>query len=393
MRLFSRRALALVVGSAVAAAASAQTPPATPAPAKPPVTPAPVAPPPAGGGAAPVLPPPAGGVPAPATNPLAVKAEPRPTGTAARVNGQDIPEVAVWRALRQFPKEEQEVARKEILSHLTENALIDQYLTALKVEVQTGEVDKLIGELKEELKKVQKDYAKELEQMMLTEAEFRSEVTAQMKWDKFLKDRASDAELKKMFDAAPSMFDGSMVRASHILLTPGADKKAQDEAAGKLRGIKKVCEDEAAKAVAALPATATALEKDAARTKKVSELFAAYAKEYSTCPSKKEGGDLSFFPRVGAMVEPFAKAAFELKVGDMSDVVATEFGYHVVLVTAKQAGKQPTFEQAKEAVRAVYAMRLRDAVIGQMKPAAKIELAAAAAPTTAGSPASVTPMK
>jgi peptidyl-prolyl cis-trans isomerase C len=373
MRLFSRRALALVVGSAVAAATAVAQAPVAPPPAKPPVS----APPP-------------GGVPAPPASPLTAKPEPRPVGTAAKVNGQDIPEVAVWRALRQFSKEEQEVARKEILSHLTENALIDQYLTALKVEVPAADVDKLITELKDELKKVQKDYGKELEQMMLTEAEFRSEVLAQMKWDKFLKDRASDAELKKMFDAAPSMFDGSMVRASHILMTPGTDKKAQEDAAGKLRGIKKACEDEATKAVAALPGTATPLDKETARTKKVSELFAAYAKEYSTCPSKKEGGDLSFFPRVGAMVEPFAKAAFEMKVGDISDVVATEFGYHVVLVTAKQPGKQPTFEQAKEAVRAVYAMRLRDAVIGQMKPTAKIEVAAAA-PT--GSPASVTTPK
>lgn len=376
MRLFSRRALALVVGSAVAAAATAQTPPTAPPPARP------AAP-------APVLPPP-GTAPAPASNPLATKPEPRPVGSAAKVNGQDIPEVAVWRALRQFSKEEQEVARKEILSHLTENALIDQYLTALKVEVPAADVDKLIGELKAELQKVQKDYTKELEQMMLTEAEFRAEVLAQMKWDKFLKDRATDAELKKMFDAAPSMFDGSMVRASHILMTPGTDKKAQEDAAGKLRGIKKACEDEAAKAVAALPPAATPLEKETARTKKASELFAAYAKEYSTCPSKKEGGDLSFFPRVGAMVEPFAKAAFEMKVGDISDVVATEFGYHVVLVTGKQPGKQPTFEQAKEAVRAVYAMRLRDAVIGQMKPAAKIEISATPA---AGSPTSVTPGK
>lgn len=380
MRLFSRRALALVVGSAVAATASAQqTPPTAPAPLKPTSpTPAPVAP-------------PTGVAPAPKADPLTIKPEPRPTGTAAKVNGQEIPEVAVWRALRQFSKEEQDVARKEILSHLTENALIDQYLTALKIEVPAADVDKLINELKDELKKVQKDYGKELEQMMLTEAEFRSEVMAQMKWDKFLKDRAVDAELKKMFDAAPSMFDGSMVRASHILMTPGTDKKAQEDAAGKLRGIKKACEDEAAKAVAALPATATPLEKETARTKKVTELFAAYAKEYSTCPSKKEGGDLSFFPRVGAMVEPFAKAAFEMKVGDISDVVATEFGYHVVLVTAKQPGKQPTFEQAKEAVRAVYAMRLRDAVIGQMKPNAKIEITA----TTpgGGSPASVVPSK
>jgi parvulin-like peptidyl-prolyl isomerase len=364
MRSFTRHAAAFVLGSAIATTASAQsvappaTPPATPsatAPAKAPVTP------------------PATTLPADAA-PMATKPEPRPTGIAAKVNGQEIPEVAVWRALRQFPKEEHEVARKEILNHLTENALIDQYLTALKMTVEPAEVDKLVTELKEELKKVGKDYAKELEAMLLTEAEFRAEVAAQMKWDKFLKDRAGDAELKKMFDAAPSMFDGSMVRASHVLMSPGDDKTKQAEAVQKLRGIKKMVEDESAKAIAALPATATPLEKEQARTKKVAELFAVYAKEYSTCPSKKDGGDLNFFPRVGAMVEPFAKAAFDLKVGDMSDVVATEFGYHLILCTAKNPGKQPTFEQAKEAVRVVYAMRLRDAVIAQMKPKATIQI-------------------
>ena len=132
---------------------------------------------------------------------------------------------------------------------------------------------------------------------------------------------------------------------------------------------------------------------DGSSTLVTDNMLAAYAKQESTCPSKKEGGDLSFFPRVGAMVEPFAKAAFEMKVGDISDVVATEFGYHIVLVTAKQPGKQPTFEQAKEAVRAVYAMRLRDAVIGQMKPNAKIEIAGTGAAPGVGSPTSVVPMK
>lgn len=345
MRSFTRRAAALVASTVTVAAASAQT-----------------------------LPPPSG----PATPPAA-KPEPRPTGVAAKVNGQEISEVAVWRALRQFPKEEHAVARKEILTHLTENALIDQYLTALKVAVEPAESEKLVTELKDELKKVGKDYAKELEAMLLTEQEFRAEVIAQMKWDKFLKDRATDAELKKMFDAAPSMFDGSMVRASHILMSPGEDKAKQAEAAQTLRAVKKMCEDESAKAVAALPATATPLEKEAARTKRVNELFSGYAGKFSTCPSKKDGGDLNFFPRVGSMVEPFAKAAFDLKVGDMSDVVATEFGYHLILCTAKNPGKQPTFEQAKEAVRAVYGMRLRDAVIGQMKPTAKIEMAGSSA--------------
>ncbi len=314
--------------------------------------------------------------PVPPSSPL-TKPEVRPTGVAAKVNGQEIPDVAVWRALRQFPAEEREAARKEILNHLTENLLIDQYLTALPVAVPVKEVDELMTKLKDELTKAGKDYAKELEAMLLTEEEFRAEVQAQMKWDKFLQDQATDAKLKDMFDKAPTMFDGSMVRASHILM-PADTEAAKKDSDGKLRGIKKVLEDEANKAVAALPATATEADKTAARTKRVNELFAGYAQQYSTCPSKKDGGDLSFFPRVGAMVEQFSKAAFELNVGQTSNVVATEFGYHLILVTGKQPGKTPTFEQAKEAVRAVYAMRLRDAVIAQQKPIAKIEVSTAA---------------
>ena len=355
MRPF-RTAAALVLGSALAAGASAQ------APMPPAVVPMPA-----------IVP--------PAVVPPAQPAKPdfKPVGNAVKVNGQEIPEMAVWRALRQFPAEEREIARKEILNHLIENALIDQYLTALKITAEPAEVDKLIAELKDELKKGMKEYAKELEAMLLTESEFRLEVTAQMKWDKFLKQQGTDEALKKMFEAAPNMFDGSMVRARHILLTPGEDKAKQTEAATKLRGIKAAVEQEAAKSAAALPATVTALEREQDKAKRAEEVFAAFAKQDSTCPSKKDGGDLNFFPRVGAMVEPFAKAAFDLKVGDLTDAVATEFGYHLILCTAKNPGKQPTFDQAKEAVRAVYAMRLRDAVVGQMKPKAKIETSPAPA--------------
>ena len=67
------------------------------------------------------------------------------------------------------------MARKEIMAHLIENALIDEYLTALKVVVDEKDVDKLIADLKKELSDAKKDYAKELEAMMLTEAEFQNQ--------------------------------------------------------------------------------------------------------------------------------------------------------------------------------------------------------------------------
>jgi peptidyl-prolyl cis-trans isomerase C len=389
MRKLTRAAAALLLGSSVAATAAAQ-PPATPgvppAPMTPPATVPPLTPSPSG-----VVPPPVGLAP-PAPAP---KVEPRPTGTAATVTTslgaqpmvQTIPEVAVYRALRQFPESAKEMARKEIINHLVENALIDHYLAAIQVKVEPAEVEKLIGELKKELVSVKKDYAAELAAMMLTEDEFRAEVLAQLKWEAFVKQQSTDAALQQLFTSSPEVFDGSMVSARHILFTPGNDKAKQEEAAGKLRGIKQVIEQEANKAVGELPPTADALQKEQTRAKKTEELFAAFAARDSQCPSKKDGGDLKYFPRAGAMVEPFAKAAFELKPFEMSDVVATEFGYHLILVTARKPGTPKKFDEVKEDVKLLYAMKLREAVLAQMKPKAKIEIAPApASAAPAGTP-------
>ena len=364
MRLFTRRAAALLLTSAVAGTAAAQAPP--PAAAQAPAASAPV-----------TLP-----APAPAV---------RPAGVAATVGTQPIPEVSVWRALRQFPVEEHGLARKEILNHLIENTLIDQYLNLLKTEVAPAEVEKLLEELKAELKKANKDYPKELEQMMLTEVEFRVEVAAQMKWDKFLKQQGTDEALQAFFAKRPDLFDGTIVRARHILLTPGIDAPKVAESKKQLADIKAALAAEGDKAAAATPGDA--LAKEQARGKRVEELFAQYAKDVSTCPSKKDGGDLNFFPRVGQMVEPFAEAAFKMAAFQVSEPVETEFGQHLILVTDRKPGTPKKFEAVKEDVRAVYAMHLRTAVVGQMKPKVQVTInpaPAEAAPATVPAPA---PMK
>lgn len=63
--------------------------------------------------------------------------------------------------------------------------------------------------------------------------------------------------------------------------------------------------------------------------------FAYYAKNYSVCPSGQRGGDLGYFSR-GQMVQPFEDEAFELPVGEVSEPVSTEFGWHIIKVTDRK---------------------------------------------------------
>ena len=63
--------------------------------------------------------------------------------------------------------------------------------------------------------------------------------------------------------------------------------------------------------------------------------FAKAAKQHSLCPSGQEGGDLGFFGR-GQMVKEFEDAAFSMKVGEISNPIRTQFGYHLLYLTAKE---------------------------------------------------------
>jgi peptidyl-prolyl cis-trans isomerase C len=63
--------------------------------------------------------------------------------------------------------------------------------------------------------------------------------------------------------------------------------------------------------------------------------FAELAKANSNCPSGKQGGDLGFFSR-GRMVKEFEDAAFSMEVGQVSEPVKTQFGYHLIKVTDKR---------------------------------------------------------
>lgn len=78
--------------------------------------------------------------------------------------------------------------------------------------------------------------------------------------------------------------------------------------------------------------------------------FSELAKKYSECPSAPSGGDLGFFAR-GQMVSAFENSAFALKPGETSDVVQTQFGYHIIKVEDRKEARDLPFEEVKELVR------------------------------------------
>jgi len=304
---------------------------------------------------------------------------PGPTadGTVAKVNGQVINESAVQRCFRiqRVPGDREAAARPGFIEFLIDKTLVDQYLAQMKVEPDKKDVDTRVGQIFDEIKKDNKKVEDVLKGLMFTEAEFRAEVAAELRWDKFVSDQASDDKLKKFFESNRETFDGTQVRARHILLAPSSsDDKAVEGVVAKLKEYKKQVEEAANAAVAKLPANADAFTKKKTFNDTVDATFADLARKNSSCASRAAGGDLDWFERTHKLVEPFARAAFALELFQMSDIVKTQFGYHLILVTDRRPGHEVKFDDVKPLVKEVYGERLHEAVLAAMRPRAKIEI-------------------
>jgi parvulin-like peptidyl-prolyl isomerase len=311
---------------------------------------------------------------APATPPTS-PAPPSPTAIAATVDGESIPELAIYRAMKRFPPARQAEARSEILNFLIDNALIDHYLAKIPVAVEQKEIDAKMAVIKDEIKREGSSFDKVMQDLLLTEKDLRDKIVAELRWDKFAEAQATEKALRELFDQHRDMFDGSLVSARHILLSPPADDpQAGDQAKIKLASFKKQVENDVTRGLAQLPAGSDNLAREKARAKITEDSFAALATKESTCPSKAQGGNLGYFPRAGAMVDAFAQTAFALKPYQISDVVQTQFGYHLILATDRKPGKDVKFEDVKEDVKEVFHERLRDLMSSRLRPRAKITI-------------------
>lgn len=113
-------------------------------------------------------------------------------------------------------------------------------------------------------------------------------------------------------------------RASHILISAAKDASAAERQKARERAQELL-----------------------AQARKAPDSFAQLARKHSQDPgSAPNGGDLDFFPR-GAMVKPFEEAAFALKKGEISEVVESDFGFHVIRVTDIKAPKQKSFAELR----------------------------------------------
>lgn len=165
--------------------------------------------------------------------------------------------------------------------------------------------------------------------------------------------KVSDEDSKKFYNENPDYFKlGDTVTASHILVAAKPDDKDnQAKAKEKAEGLRK-------KALAG-------------------EDFAKLAKENSDCPSREQGGDLGTFTR-GRMVKSFEDAAFALEVGKISEVVESEFGYHVIKLTDKKKDAKVPFDQVKaKIVEHLKGGKINEALkskVDELKKVAKIKV-------------------
>lgn len=286
-------------------------------------------------------PPAPAGSPAPATPAASVKPLPEPLpDVIARVNGQPVPlrhaRIIAERALAgQPPSAERRAAvYRDAMERLIARELLLQEALSRGVAPEQAAVDRAYDQVRVQYKD-EKEWATFLAGEGLDPQSFRSELRVRHTVEALLKQEAerspatvTDEEAQAFYKANPAQFDsGDQVRASHILLRvpAGADAVAKFAVRSKME--------------------------DALKRVRAGADFAKLAHELSQDPqSGPRGGELSVFGR-GQMVAPFEAAAFSLKPGQVSPVVETPYGYHIIKVHERIPPRRPPFEEVKQSLK------------------------------------------
>ena len=260
-------------------------------------------------------------------------------GKVATVNGVDISrkdynrEVQLYkdrmaRDGQSLNEQQINIIGNQILDRMIETELLYQESRKQGVRIAPDEVEAQLGKIKERFSNEQ-EYVAAIGQMNLTEDGVRAQIEKGLAINQLVKTRIADnikieeEESQRFYDANPELFkQPEEVKASHILVKVEQDADAQKKSAA---GEK--------------------IEQIQQRLKK-GEDFAAVARETSEGPSAPNGGDLGYFKR-GTMVKPFEDAAFALEVNQVSDVVETQFGYHLIKVYDKKPEKVLAYAEVK----------------------------------------------
>ncbi len=298
-------------------------------------------------------------------------AEPAPKEepVVVRVNGEPITQAALDKEMTRYQAQtslpdqatdagKMEAVRKKVLDGMVDRVLLLQESSRLGVSVSEEQLEGEMKRFKERFSSPEQ-FETILAHMKLTEADLRAEYRKRMLIRSLIerevtpKVQVSEGEIQTFYDQNPSLFQvPERVRASHILVKTDAQAGDQEKAKAKekIQAIKKRVD--------------------------AGEDFAKLAIENSDCPSAPKGGDLDYFQR-GQMVAPFEDAAFALKPGETSDVVETQFGYHLIKIVDRQDAGTMSFVEMKstieEHLKQQKVSELLNAYLAELKSRAKME--------------------
>ena len=261
---------------------------------------------------------------------------------AAVVNGVKIPEKTLEQQLNMIqlryksmgmniPPEKMAALKSKLLSNLVEQEVLYQESRKQGITVNPEAIASELKKIKNKFPSDSEFYAK-IKTLGYTEASLKNQIRENLAIQELIdkeilsKIKISPEDEKAYYESHKDKFTKpEQVRARHILIKLAPDASDAEKAEAK----KKITE---------------ILQK----LKKGAD-FADLAKKYSQGPSSKNGGDLGFFS-YRQMVEPFSKAAFALKPGEISGIVKTRFGYHIIKLEEKKPAVVTPFDKAKPAL-------------------------------------------